>query len=69
MVIDAVELDATVREWSNFCKQADDVDPSNDLDWQSLWIGFALGRGLSIELATSYRIYMDRVFPLECDSD
>lgn len=47
------------------CRRAGDIDPDSEQDWRSMWIGFAIASGLSIEEATSYGIYMAVAFTEE----
>jgi len=47
-----------VEQWGEeICKYSREVDPSGELHWNSMFIGFAIGRGLSIEAATDYNLY------------
>ncbi len=41
------------------CKNAEEIDDSGRFTWQALFIGFAIGRGFSIEEATDYGFYME----------
>lgn len=50
---------------------AGEIDPEDELDWFALWVGFALGRsvtlgrGVPVVDATDYSFYDEYVFPLE----
>lgn len=57
-----------IADWTiMICKRAGEVDQGNELDWRALFIGFAIGRGLSVERATDYMFYMDHAFPKETE--
>ena len=52
------------KDWKEVVyDRGDEVDPSNEQDWYSLTVGFALGKGFSIdvshELASYIRYHTD----------
>lgn len=47
------------------CNHGEEIDPENELDWTALFIGFAIGMGLSIESATDYALYDEHAYPCE----
>lgn len=54
-------------DWKRLCcdkSESIDVD-GPEHDWFTLWIGFAIGRGIEYTVATNYTIYLEHVFPLE----
>ena len=68
LVADVVDDRATTEEvverWRRqVCERSDDVDPGNEHDWQSLWIGLCIGMRRP-DLA-NYSTYMKHGFPLE----
>lgn len=55
-----------IKAWrEEICRAHGDLDPGEDLDWHALFIGFAIGRGLSIDEATDYDLYDQHALPLE----
>lgn len=47
-----------IEQWDRkICKHASEVDPNNQLHWRSLFIGFAIGCGVSVDVATSSELY------------
>jgi len=48
----------TIQFKSHVHNLAKQVDPQNDEDWQSLSIGFALGKGKSPEYAREFAMYL-----------
>ena len=58
-----------VGEWGDMiCRHSKQVDPGDELQWESMFIGFAIGRGLTIDEATDYDLYIDHAFVKEaCD--
>ena len=46
------------------CKKVDQIDPDQELDWRSMFIGFAIGKGFSIVGATDPDLY-EEAFLLE----
>ena len=55
------------KAWQDeVCKK--NVDPESRYCWESLFVGFALGKGLSVEEATDYSLYINEAFPLEDQS-
>ena len=53
-----------LKAWQDeVCKK--DIDPENRYCWESLFVGFALGKGLSVKEATDYSFYINEAFPLE----
>lgn len=38
--------------------QAEKVDPENELDWFALTLGFAIGRGMTIEAAREFALHI-----------
>jgi hypothetical protein len=49
------QVKAVVEAWATeICHKADILDPDNQLDWESMWIGFAIGKGLSINDAANF---------------
>lgn len=46
------------------CAMRAKIDPANEHDWHSLWVGYAVSKGLAGE-ALTYRFYMSVVFPME----
>lgn len=55
-----------VDEWgSMICCNHEQIDPENELHWESMFIGFAVGRGLTIGDATDFSLYMLHAFKKE----
>jgi hypothetical protein len=60
------EKESLIAAWRyEVCNQANEIDPEDEHDWHSLFVGFALGHGLSIEDATDYKFYEQYAYPLE----
>lgn len=58
--------DEVIKAWKlEVCDWAGEIDPENEMDWHALFVGFAMGKGLSPADALDYSFYMDRAFPLE----
>jgi hypothetical protein len=60
--------DDVQRLWRDrICKRAKKIDPNDEQDWYSMWIGFvvALGR----EDLMRHTKYMDIGFPVECEGN
>lgn len=61
-----ITLKEVAEEWgAEVCAKANEVDPLDEHEWRSMWIGFAIGRGLAPEVATDYDFYMEFAFPFE----
>ena len=41
------------------------IDPHAEKEWETLWLGFALAKGLSLAQASDYRFYWTHILPLE----
>jgi uncharacterized protein YfaA (DUF2138 family) len=57
-----------LKAWKErVCLNAEKIDASVDkmACWHSLFIGFCLGLGLTLEEATDYSFYMKEALPLE----
>lgn len=63
--LSGLERLVVVQYGQEVCAMAPKIDEGDEYCWQSLWIGFALAKGLGIGRATEYRFYMDYVFPME----
>ena len=49
-----------LKAWdTEICQKQELIDPENEQDWNSMFIGFALGKGFSIEEATDYDLYYE----------
>ncbi len=57
---------AVIEAWKiDVCARSGEIDPENEHDWQSLFVGFAVGRGLPLSEALSSDLYYDHAFPEE----
>lgn len=64
------KLQAVIDAWEKeICRNASLVDPSEEYIWQGVFVGFAIGRGLTIEEATDYDLYNKYAFPKEYSDD
>lgn len=55
-----------VEAWAlQVCACGNEVDPDQELDWRALWIGFALGKGMAMNLARDYAFYDDYAYLFE----
>jgi hypothetical protein len=56
--------DKILLDWhTDICKRSEVVDPGNELHWRSLWIGYAVAKGL--DPARADRIYSRKAAPFE----
>ena len=58
-VIDAWEQDV--------CRRADDVDPNQELHWESIFIGYAIAKGIPQDRA--WELYYPHAYEREGHSD
>ena len=57
-----------LESWrDDVCKHSDVIDPEGKYCWESLFVGFALGKGASIKQATDFKLYIDEAYPYEGD--
>lgn len=49
---------------AEICANQDIIDPCDEHDWQSLFVGFAIGKGYPLTEALDYALYME-AFRLE----
>jgi hypothetical protein len=61
----AKEKEVLERWKTEVCARSNKIDPDGEQDWLSMWIGFAIGAGLPMEVATDYSFYIEKAFPLE----
>lgn len=55
-----------IEAWEKeICQKANEVDEANEFHWESLFVGFAIGKGLPIEEAIDYKFYINEAFPIE----
>ena len=58
-----------IKAWTTeVCTHSSQIDPSNELHWRSLFIGFAIGKGLSLKEAIDWSLYANEAFPCEGNS-
>jgi hypothetical protein len=53
-----------LKAWKEEICGNDNVDPDDELDWRSLFIGFAIGKGLPVSKATESSL-REAAFKLE----
>ena len=46
-----------IQDYGEICKRWEEIDPNNEFIWRGIFIGFAIGCGLSIENAVRWQLY------------
>lgn len=54
------KLKKIIDAWSKeICDRASQIDPNDELCWQSMFTGFAIGCGATVEEAINYDLYKE----------